>query len=62
MAAIINSTPSKFLRGIYNNALSHSQSFESAIDGVTSIVTQGLVSTTPTEVENEIDMKDFEAW
>lgn len=68
MAAIMNSTPTKILRGIYQNtiSLSHSQSLEIALDGVqqvAGIVTQTLnVGNNETSTPTDADVDDFEAW
>ena len=68
MAALLNSTPTKILRGIYQNtiSLSHSQSLESALDGVQQVA--GLVTQTLNSGNNETSpppaetVDDFEAW
>lgn len=68
MAAIMNSTPTKILRGIYQNtiSLSHSQSLEIALDGVqqvAGIVTQSLnAGNNEFSTNTNVDNDDFEAW
>jgi hypothetical protein len=72
MAALLNSTPTKILRGIYQNTVQRTpSSIENALDGMTNIVTQSLSGTAMAsssssydlqQEQEQPDLDDFEAW
>lgn len=61
MAALMSSTPTKILRGLYQTTIQRAPSIETAIDGVSTMVTQSLSLGSENQL-TQADIDDFEAW
>lgn len=57
----MSSTPTKLLRGLYQNTLQRAPSIETAIDGMSTIVSQSLSLSSENQL-TQADIDDFEAW